>query len=79
MTRVTPLTLSQIKISEDYAMSSPRKRQTRVVYVYVGHSPPSGIKKILEDFKIGMNLDNFNYENIFIAISEGETRVEVFP
>lgn len=79
MTRTKPLTLEDIKISEDYAMSHPRRRSTRVIYVGVGATPYHHAKKYLDETRENMNLDSINYENIFIVTTDDNTRIEVFP
>lgn len=74
MTRTKPLTLEDIKISEDYAMSHPRRRSTRVIYV--PHATKEGLSRLEKD----LALDNINYENIFIPThNQDDIKIQVFP
>lgn len=60
----------------------PIRRQTRVFYVNVGTTAPIRSHTLVEEFKeamIAAGLDSFYYENFFVGIREGDTRIEVFP
>lgn len=75
-----PITAKALQDARTQALLTPLRRTTRAIYISVGHLPPIKAADLFERVVTAYktNLDSFNYENVFIAIREGESRVEVF-
>lgn len=75
-----PISENMLRDAKTGALLTPRQRITRVFYIGVGSMPPARAAeyadKVIGELK--RNIDNFNYENFFLAVREAEHRVEVF-
>lgn len=75
-----PITAKALQDARTQALLTPPRLTTRVIYINVGNLPPIKAADLFERVVAAYKekLDGFNYENVFIAIREGESRVEVF-
>lgn len=75
-----PISEKMLRDAKSGALLTPRQRIPRVFYIGVGSLPPSRAAdyadRVIDELK--RNIDNFNYENFFLAVREAEHRVEVF-
>lgn len=80
MIEAIPVTEEQLRVAKDGALACPPIRTTRVFYIPIsfgGTNREARFKKIIEQYRA--SIDCFNYENIFVAVDDGDIRIEVFP
>lgn len=77
----SPLTFNDMLRIQNDALSIPRPRATRVFYIDIGNMPmikaDTYFGQVVATYKA--TIDNVHYENIFIAVREQGSKVEVFP
>lgn len=75
-----PISEKMLRDAKTSALLTPRHRPTRIFYISVGSMSPHKASiyanELIDSLK--NNIDTFNYENFFLAVREGEHRVEVF-
>lgn len=74
-----PVSEKMLRDAKTGALLTPRHRPTRIFYIGVGNMPPARaavhVENVMQSFKD--KIDDFNYENFFLAVQEGPNRIEV--